>query len=54
MLFDSLIEVAWELLVEFAGGNGVLGEMGSQSAVARFLMAHARGLLLIERKQNRS
>ncbi|KAG5533799.1 hypothetical protein RHGRI_027856 [Rhododendron griersonianum] len=27
------------------GGNGVLGEMGSQSAVARFLMAHARGNL---------
>lgn len=27
-----------------AGGDGVLGEMGSQSALARLLVAHARGL----------
>lgn len=28
----------------FSGGNGVLGEMGAQSVVARFLVAHARGI----------
>lgn len=30
-----------------SGGNGVLGKMGTQSAVARFVVAHARGRCIV-------
>lgn len=42
IIFFMLNRIGYSLIL---GGYGVLGKMGSQSSVARFVMAHARGNL---------
>lgn len=42
-IYVNIINHSFLAVLDFTGGNGILGKVGSQSAVACFIVAYARG-----------